>query len=101
MYVSYGVMVGEVFVEHSDEITKQKADPLHVHIEDGVHPLSPGTALRQCDTCGKWYALEVGVGEPCVVEGCAGTVLAYDAWTRLASLSVAGMLADVIGDTLY
>jgi len=66
------------FVEYPVPGTGKAA--LEFKIEDGVHPLRPGTALGKCRTCGAWHPRTAGV---CGDDGCEGTVVMYDGFTRV------------------
>ena len=81
IWVSYGKVIGSLWVEHRDPITGDKVTPTEYHLENGHHPLRHGMSLRKCVECGAWYGLEVA----CTVEECDGTTEPYDGFTRLGN----------------
>jgi len=66
------------FVEYP--VPSTGAAALEFKIEDGVHPLRPGTGLGKCDQCGEWHPRMSG---PCGLPGCEGTVIMYDGFSRI------------------
>lgn len=92
------------FEEWADPKTGERA--WYVKLEDAEHPLRPGTSLGKCGTCGSWHAkiggsCEAVVCDACGAKGwtagpcseadcegtmrpCAGSVAAYDGFSRLA-----------------
>lgn len=97
VWISYGNTIDGVWTEWADEKTGRKIDPTCYHIEDGVHPLSPGASLRRCPDCYKWYGLEL------VCTTCGAGTLPYDGLTRAMSAVTAdgATVYAAIRDVLY
>lgn len=91
-WVIWYVVIGRLTTPDDESTFEQHTNPdtgeqhfLEVKIENGMHPLRSGMALGKCDACGVWYQR---IGGACDVEGCTGTVRAYDGFTRLMRLPV-------------
>jgi len=79
IYYVLGTMDGDDFVQYFDPVTAMGIPVQRVKLENGNHPLEPGTALRKCPTCGKWFRLETVCDEP----ACESVELVpYDGLTR-------------------
>ena len=70
------------FREYAHPQTAEKAR--YVKVEDGNHPLRPGTALGKCDICGKWYSTISG---ECTEGECIGNIAPYDGYSRLVGVA--------------
>lgn len=73
IWIIYGDDDGgqEPWVDYHHTILNVGIPPTYIHIENGMHPLCHGMALRQCPTCGKFFRLET----ECDVLECDGAVL--------------------------
>jgi len=95
VWVSYGTMVDDQWVEYCDPTTGNVIPPKEYHLEDGHHPLAQGTSLRLCPSCGLWWGLETECS-------CGEGTVPYDGFSRLASSApVGGSIYSVIRDSLY
>jgi hypothetical protein len=79
IYYVFGTVVDGEFVQYFDPVTAMGIPVQRVKLEDGNHPLRPGSSLRKCPTCGKWFQLESACDEP-ECEGVA--TVPYDGFTR-------------------
>lgn len=79
IYYVFGTMVDGDFVQYFDPITAMGIPVQRVKLENGAHPLTPGSALKKCPTCEKWFQLET----VCDVLSCNSIALEnYDGFTR-------------------
>lgn len=77
IYYVFGTIVDGEFVQYFDPVTAMGIPVQRVKLEVGNHPLDPGTGLRKCPSCGKWYRLEVEC------EDCTGVAtVPYDGLLR-------------------
>lgn len=94
VWVVFGTADGEDFIPYVDPITGDGITPMHVHIEDGVHPLAPDTGLRKCPSCGKWWRLETQCD-------CEEATVPYDGFSRIIMHPHNGILYTHIKEALY
>lgn len=78
VYVAFGEMIDDFFVEWVDPTTGVKCEPKRFKIEDGIHPQQENRSLRRCPDCGKWFGLES------ICDSCGAATDPYDGLTRLA-----------------
>lgn len=95
LWVTFGEMIDGAFVEHVDSATGEKVRAVHIHIEDGVHPLSPTTGLRRCVSCDKWYRLK----EECL---CGAMTTPYNGFSFLMGRPLRGRnIREALKEILY
>lgn len=92
-WLTFGYLDGEDFIEWRDPHSGSILSPVALHFEDGVHPLDPSRGLRQCPTCGEWYATETEC------PTCQVATTPYDAFSRLVGATPSGGKTCCLGMT--
>lgn len=95
IWITYGDVVDDVFVETVDPYSGTRVQATQIHIEDGLHPLVPNMSLRKCPQCGRWFKLTTECPDCLTATGL------YDGWTRLIQTVVSGSVHAKFMDVIY